>query len=108
MNHALMAAFILVLFVGVFVQITMMARLSSQNKQLVSTQREIQDWSARVENLQRNLDMYSNHDRIVALATQLGMRQPEGSQLRVVNLPGLVEATTAQSADSSGAEEVMD
>ena len=45
---------------------------------------------------------------ITAKALKLGMQQPDETQLRVVNLSGLTDSTTAQSADSSGAGEMMD
>ena len=108
LNRLLMAAFALVLFLGAVSQIAMMARLTGQNKQIVAAQKEIHEWSAKVENLEFNLNKYHNHERITALAQQLGMQLPEGSQLRVVNLPGLLEGTSTQSADNSGAEEMKD
>jgi hypothetical protein len=36
------------------------------------------------------------------------MEQPDETQLRVVNLPGLIDSTSTQSADSSGAEGIID
>lgn len=108
LNRLLMAVFALVLFLGAVSQIAMMARLTGQNKQIVAAQKEIHEWSAKVDNLEFNLNKYHNHERITALAQQLGMRMPEGSQLRVVNLPGLLDGTSTQSADNSGAEEMKD
>ncbi|MBQ8109947.1 MAG: cell division protein FtsL [Clostridia bacterium] len=108
LNRLLMIAFALVLFLGACSQIAMMARLTGQNKQLVATRKETHEWQAKIDNLELSLSKYHNHDRITALAKQLGMTMPEGSQLRVVNLPALVESTSTQSADSSGAEEIMD
>ena len=108
LNRLLMAVFALVLFLGAVSQIAMMARLTGQNKQIVATQKEIHEWSAKVDNLEFNLNKYHNHERITALAQQLGMQMPEGSQLRVVNLPGLLDGTSTQSADNTGAEEMKD
>ena len=107
-NRILMLVFALVFFAGICTQVALMARLTGQNKQIVAVEKEMQDWNARIKNLDLNLSKYREHDRITALATQLGMVQPEGSQLRVVNLPRLVEDTSAQSADNSGAGEIMD
>ena len=107
LNRLLMAAFALVLFLGAISQIAMMARLTGQNKQIVATQAEIHNWSTKINNLQFTLNKYHNHDRITALAEKLGMQRPEGSQLRVVNLPGLLEGTSTQSADNAGAEEII-
>ena len=108
LNRLLMAVFALVLFLGAVSQIAMMARLTGQNKQIVAAQKEIHEWSAKVDNLEFNLNKYHNHERITALAQQLGMQMPEGSQLRVVNLPGLLDGTSTQSADNTGAEEMKD
>ena len=108
LNRLLMAVFALVLFLGAVSQIAMMARLTGQNKQIVAAQKEIHEWSAKVDNLEFNLNKYHNHERITALAQQLGMQMPEGSQLRVVNLPGLLDVTSTQSADNTGAEEMKD
>ena len=108
LNRLLMAVFALVLFLGAVSQIAMMARLTGQNKQIVAAQKEIHEWSAKVDNLEFNLNKYHNHKRITALAQQLGMQMPEGSQLRVVNLPGLLDVTSTQSADNTGAEEMKD
>ena len=107
-SRILMAVFALVLFIGVFSQIAMMARLSAQNKRFVETEKEIKALSASADNLNLGLNQYHNLDRIAARAQQLGMEQPDETQLRVVNLPALIEGTSTQSADSSGTEEMID
>lgn len=108
MNRLLIAAFALVLFIGVCGQIAMMARLSGQNKRLVETQKEMQALSASADNLNLSLNQYHNLERIAARAEQLGMEQPGETQLRVVNLPTLIDSTSTQSADNTGAEEMID
>ena len=108
LNRLLMVAFALVLFIGVFTQIAMMARLSGQNKQAVETEKEIRALSASADNLTLSLNQYHNLERIAARAEQLGMEQPDDTQLRVVNLPTLIDGTSTQSADSTGAEEMID
>ena len=108
LNRMLMAAFALVLFVGVFLQIAMMARLSAQNKQAVEAQAETHALAIRAENLNLALNQYHNLERIAFRAKQLGMEQPDETQLRVVNLPTLIDSTSTQSADNSGAEGMMD
>ena len=108
LNRLLMVAFALVLFIGVFSQIAMMAKLSGQNKRVVETRKEINALSASADNLNLGLNQYHNLERIAARARQLGMEQPDETQLRVVNLPGLIDSTSTQSADSSGAEEMID
>ena len=108
LGRALMIAFALVLFLGVCAQIAMMARLSGQNKQVVETQKEIRALTASADNLNLSLNQYHNLERIAARAEQLGMEQPGETQLRVVNLPALIDSTSTQSADNTGAEEMMD
>ena len=108
LSRMLMIAFALVLFIGVFAQIAMMAKLSGQNKQVVETRKEIKALSASADNLNLGLNQYHNLDRIAARAQQLGMEQPDETQLRVVNLPTVIDSTSTQSADSSGAEEMID
>ena len=108
LSRALMAAFALVLLVCVFSQIALMARLSGQNKQAVSVQREIRSLAAQTDNLRLSLNQYHNLDRIAARAQQLGMEQPTETQIRVVNLPALIDGTSTQSAENIGAEEMMD
>ena len=107
-SRVLMIAFALVLFIGVFAQIAMMAKLSGQNKQVVETRKEIKALSASADNLNLGLSQYHNLERIAARAQQLGMEQPDETQLRVVNLPALIDSTSTQSADNSGAEGMMD
>ena len=106
LNRVLMLAFALVLFIGVLAQIAMTAKLSEQNKQVVETERETRLLSAKADNLNLCLNQYHNLERIAARAQQLGMEQPDETQLRVVNLPALVDSTSTQSADNSGAEEM--
>lgn len=108
LNRVLMIAFALVLFIGVCSQIAMLARLSGQNKQVVDTEKEIRALSASADNLNLGLSQYHNLDRIAARAQQLGMEQPDETQLRVVNLPTVIDSTSTQSADSSGAEGMID
>ena len=108
LSRALMIAFAVVLALGVCSQIAMMARLSGQNKRVVETQKEIKALNASAENLNLSLNQYHNLDRIALRAQQLGMEQPDETQLRVVNLPTLIDSTSTQSADNSGAEEIRD
>ena len=108
LNRLLMVAFALVLFIGVFSQITMMAKLSGQNKRVVETRKEIKALSASADNLNLGMSQYHNLDRIAVRAQQLGMRQPDETQLRVVNLPALSDSTSTRSAVKSGTEDRMD
>ena len=109
LNRILMVAFALVLFIGVVAQIAMLAQLSIQNKQTVAAEAEAYDLTNRIGNLELSLSQHHDLHRITARAQQLGMQMPDESQLRVLNLPGLADSTTAQSADNSkaGAEELQ-
>ena len=108
LNRALMLVFALVLFIGVFTQIALMARLSGQSKQIAATGEEINALQSSTENLDRAINQYHDKDRIARRAEQLGMVYPTDTQLRVVNLPTLIDNTSTQSADSTGAEEMID
>lgn len=108
LNRVLMIAFALVLFIGACAQIAMMARLSGQSKKVAETQKEIRALSASADNLNLSLNQYHNLERIAARAQQLGMEQPDETQLRVLNLPAVIGDTSTQSADNSGAKEMID
>jgi len=107
-NRILVAVFALVLFIGVCGQIAMMARLSGQSKQIAAAGEEINALQSSTENLDRAINQYHDKDRIARRAEQLGMVYPADTQLRVVNLPTLIDNTSTQSADSTGAEEMID
>ena len=108
LNRMLMTAFAVVLFIGVVLQIAMMARLSAQNKQVVETRNDTHMLAVRADNMNLALNQYHNLERIAVRARQLGMEQPDETQLRVVNLPTIIDSTSTQSADSSGTEEMID
>ena len=108
LSRLLMIAFALALFAGVVSQVAMMARLSGQNKLVAETQAQIRSLSASADNLNLSLSQYHNLERIASRAKQLGMEQPDDTQIRVVNLPALIEGTSTQSAGNTGAEEMMD
>jgi len=107
-NRVLMVAFTLVLFIGVISQIAMMARLSRQNKQVARAESEIYELETRISNLELSISQHHDLERITARALELGMQMPDETQLRVVNLPALNDITSTQSADNTGAEEMMD
>ena len=107
-NRVLMVVFVVVLFAGLFGQIAMLARVSAQNREARTVDREIRELNASVDNLTLSLNQYHNLERIAALAQRLGMEQPTEGQIRVVNLPGAIRSTSAQSAEAVGAEEIID
>lgn len=74
------------LFVGLFVQITMLSKISAQSKLAAGLEREIAELSASAENLELSINQYHNLDHIAARARQLGMEQPDAAQIRVVRV----------------------
>ena len=107
LNHILMIVFAAVLFVGLFSQIAMAARLSGQAKESRVVEQEIRVLTANADNLNLSLNQFQNLDRVAALAEQLGMEQPAEGQIRVVSLPAALESTSTQSAEHIGAEEMQ-
>lgn len=107
-RRILLLAAVVVLFVGLFLQITMLSRISSQNKQAAQLEREIVELSANAENLEVSINQYHNLESIAARAQQLGMEQPDETQIRVVNVAqNHMEDTSIQTADANGGEKVI-
>ena len=100
-------AFVAVLFVGLFVQIFMIARLAGQNKAIQAVETEIKHLSAEANNLNLALNQYRSTARVESQAKRLGMERPEGEQLRVVSVPEIIEDTSAQSAGLAGTGEMV-
>ncbi|MBQ3574534.1 MAG: hypothetical protein IJA26_02610 [Clostridia bacterium] len=94
---------VIILFAGLFVQITMLARISSENKRADKAGEEVANLNQYIENLQRDIDDYRNSDEIEQLARSMGMQDPDASQLRSIYVSGL-EGTPAQAAGKNGAE----
>lgn len=97
-GRTLLAVFMAVLFVGLFVQIAMVARLARQNKEIQRVATEIRDLSATADNLELSLSHYQSPDRVAKQAERLGMEQPAEGQIRVVSVPEIIEDTSAQGA----------
>ena len=85
-SRALLVAAAVVLFAGLFLQITMLARISSQSKQASALEKEIVELSANAENLQLSISQHHNLETIAARAQLLGMEQPDETQIRVVSV----------------------
>ena len=95
-----------ILFTGLFVQITMLARISSQTKRASNLEGEIEELSANAENLELNINQYHNLDSIAVRARQLGMEQPDETQIRVVNVVRSSVDTSIQAVENIGAESI--
>ena len=107
-SRALLILAAIVLFTGLFMQITMLARISSQNKRASNLEGEIEELSANAENLELNINQYHNLESIAVRARQLGMEQPNETQIRVVSVARVTtEDTSTQAAGNTGAESIQ-
>lgn len=107
-NRLLLILAATVLLAGLFVQITMLSRISSQNKQASALEKEIVELSANAENLELSINQYHNLEVIAARARQLGMEQPNETQIRVVSVARSDhENTSTQSAERIDGEKAL-
>ena len=98
----------LILFAGLFLQITMLSRISLQSKRAAALERELVELSATAENLELSINQYHNLEVIAARAQQLGMEQPDETQIRVVSVARIQpEDTSTQTAEGFGGEKVL-
>jgi len=86
MHRPMVIVMTVMLVACLFVQITMLARISSGNKAISRVQREITELSANAENLQRSINQHHNLGEIAVLASRLGMQLPDATQIRVVSV----------------------
>ena len=98
---------LIILFAGLFVQITMLARISAQYKRAAELEDEITVLSQTVENLEREINNYYNLPEIGQLALKKGMIVPEAEQIRNIYVPGLESEHTSAQAGEAG-EKVSD
>lgn len=104
LSRFLLAVAAVVLFCGLFGQIALRAQISGQNKRIAAMKAEIKTLAANAENLDLNINQRHNLAEIGARASQLGMVQPDETQLRLVNLPAANGDTSTQTAYSGGEE----
>ena len=107
LSRILMVVFALVLVVGLVSQITMLACISGQNKQVKAVEKQLKKLDAQVDNLKLCLNQFKSTERIELRAEQLGMEQPTETQIRVVNLPNAIVSTSTQSVENINAEEIF-
>ena len=96
-----------VLFVGLFVQITMLARISGENKRAAKLEKEITRLASDAENLELVINKYHNLEDIEAKARRLGMDLPDETQIRVVSVAGIEGNGAVQTAERIGEEEIV-
>lgn len=107
-NRVLLILAAAVLFAGLFMQITMLSRISSQSKQASALEREIVELSASAENLELSINQYHNLDSIELRARQLGMEEPTDTQIRVVSVVQTeTENTSIQAVELIDGEKVL-
>ena len=107
-NRVLLVLAAAVLFVGLFMQITMLSRISSQSKQASALEREIVELSANAENLELSINQYHDLDTIEVRARQLGMEEPTDTQIRVVSVVQTEsENTSIQAVELIDGEKVL-
>lgn len=82
-----------VIFVGMFAQLFVLARMTSQQKQIAAIVKNNFDLTSRRDNLQVTLNQRSNIDSLTERATELGMFYPGSDSVRVVH----VSVASAQS-----------
>ena len=107
-SRALLVLAGVVLFAGLFVQVTMLARISSQNKSASRLEGEIEELTANAENLELSINQYNNLESIAVRARQLGMEQPDATQIRVVSVARSDAGdTSTQAAGNTGVESIQ-
>ena len=91
-----------VLFAGLFMQISMLSRISAPIKRAAVLEKETSELNANAENLELCINQYHNLDSIAARARQLGMQKPDASQIRVVRVEKPSnENTSVQAAEAA-------
>lgn len=107
-NRMLMILAAMVLFVGLFAQITMLSRISAQSKRASALEREIAALGANAENLELSINQYHNLESIAARAREMGLEQPDETQIRVVSVNRSdAHDTSVQAAGNTDGEKVL-
>ena len=100
-SRALVALAAVVMFAGLFMQVTMLSRIAAQSKAASRLEGEIEELTAKI------FRTVEEKPEIAVRARQLGMEQPTETQIRVVNV-ARVDAgdTSTQAAENVGAESI--
>lgn len=106
-NRTLLVLAAVVLLAGLFVQITMLSRISAQSKAVSAVEKELVELRASAENLELSINQYHNLETIAARAQQLGMEQPDETQIRVVSVAVEKQDTSTQSVENTDGEKVL-
>ena len=106
-NRPWIAAAAAVLFAGLFLQITILSRLSSVSKRASVLESETARLKCEAVNLELRVNEFHNLDRIAARAQELGMVQPDETQIRAVRVETTDADTSTQAAGDSGEEKLL-
>jgi len=99
---------VIIFFAGLFLQITMLSRVSAQKKTASAIEQEIVELSASADNLELSINQHHNLKQIAYRAVQMGMARPNETQIRVVSVArSNAENTSVQTAELIGGEEIQ-
>lgn len=96
-----------VLFAGLFLQITMLSRVSSVSKRASALEKETAALKREAVNLELRVNEFHNLEQIAARAQEMGMEQPDETQIRAVRVEKTDEDTSTQAAGDSGGEKAL-
>lgn len=100
----LLIAAALVLFCGLFAQISVRAQVSGQAKKIAAVQAQIRALTADADNLTLCINQHHDLTAIGARALEMGMTQPQEGQVRRVALPAA--NTSTQTVANIDGEEI--
>ena len=106
-SRFLVIAVAVLLFAGLFLQITMLTNISSQGKQAAELRKELEELTANAENLQLTINQHHNLATIQARAEQLGMEEVGAEQLRVISVAYGNGNTSTQTVELIDGEKVL-
>lgn len=108
-NRVLLMIGAFILIAGLFMQITMLARIYGENKRASAIEREVVEMNAKADNLELSINQYHNLDRIAVQAQNLGMTLPDETQIRVVSVARNASSqnTSTQTAAMIGGGEIL-
>lgn len=106
LTRVLLVVAAVLLFTGLFAQIAVRARISSQAKEIAAVQAQIRAMSADADNLTLCINQHHDLEAIARRALEMGMGQPGDDQLRVLNLPAVDGDTSTQTVANTDGEEI--
>lgn len=86
-RRAMLCILAALFFFASFAQLGMLARLSALGKRASALEGEIERMRVEAGSLELRINQYHNLDSIARRAREMGMEQPDETQLRAVRLP---------------------